>query len=360
MQEKLQPFPTAILIHMVQSGIILFSLPRVAADAFGTNGWIGVLLISLIVMLNIVLISLVFHFGKGRSIFNIFEDALPISLLRPFYLLLALQWGTLAVVIAKDFEMLLRMLYYPTMPFTGYVFLSILLTYWLVTSGIYHISKATVIFFYLSIWTVPLLLFHLSEFKFFRFTPFVFEGSKKIIEGGSGVFTAFLGYEIILLLFPYLAVKKSTVKAFFYANVITTMVYFFVCIVSFGYFSFDYLRNESFPSLTLLDYIRFPFVERIEGFLYNLASLSVLVTVVMYYWSANEAIKHALPKIKPNRSFALLLIVTFIISLNLTLIREVELVLTILARIEIAIAILLPIILIVLISITHMRRKTNA
>ena len=75
MAEKLSPFHITILVYMTQSGIIIFTLPRQLAEHFGTNGWLFLVPCFVISSLNIYLISLVYHMGKGRSIFLILEQS---------------------------------------------------------------------------------------------------------------------------------------------------------------------------------------------------------------------------------------------------------------------------------------------
>jgi hypothetical protein len=54
MKEKLYPVHIAILVYMIQTGVVVFSLPRIMAEAFGYNGWLMVPVFTLIAALNLV------------------------------------------------------------------------------------------------------------------------------------------------------------------------------------------------------------------------------------------------------------------------------------------------------------------
>ncbi|MDP5276766.1 GerAB/ArcD/ProY family transporter [Chengkuizengella axinellae] len=359
MQEKLHPFQITVLIYMIQSGVTIFSLPRITADAFGTNGWIGILIVSLYSMINILFIAMVFHYGDGRSIFKIFEDMLPKILLRPFFLCLALLWCILGILIGKDFALLFQMLYLPDLSPSVYILIMLIFVFMLVSKGIYQIGKTTIIFFFMTIWTIFLMLYFISEFEFDRLTPFIFKGDKQLFTQGLEVINAFLGYEIVILMFPYIAKSKSSIKAFFYGNLITTfIIYLPLCFICFGVLSFDQLKNETFPVLTLFEYFQFPFIERIESFVFSLFSLKVLITVVMFYWASDEVFRYAVPKIKSSKiSILILIMISFLISLIPDYLLDVEAWLNWLGRAEAVIALGLPLSLLFILAITKIKRK---
>lgn len=43
MRAKLPFYQTTILANYIQTGVVVFSLPRVLAENIGTNGWAGLL-----------------------------------------------------------------------------------------------------------------------------------------------------------------------------------------------------------------------------------------------------------------------------------------------------------------------------
>ncbi|MCD8509527.1 MAG: hypothetical protein LRY73_06340 [Bacillus sp. (in: Bacteria)] len=88
MEEKIHYSNLMIMVYMIQSAILLFSLPRILAEGFGTNGWLAVFLLSFIGLVNILLINLVYTKGKGRAVTSILEEALPKWIYYPMYLLM--------------------------------------------------------------------------------------------------------------------------------------------------------------------------------------------------------------------------------------------------------------------------------
>ncbi|RRJ64192.1 hypothetical protein EHV15_15635 [Paenibacillus oralis] len=87
-QEKLHRFHIMLMMLNTQSGIALFTLPRITAHHFGTNGWLSLIIVFLFASLNTMLISAVYRLGRGTSVFEILRDSLPRVILYPLYLLI--------------------------------------------------------------------------------------------------------------------------------------------------------------------------------------------------------------------------------------------------------------------------------
>jgi spore germination protein (amino acid permease) len=330
---------------MIQSGVILFALPRLTAEAFGTNGWISIIIFYMIVNLNLILIWLVFKVGEGRSMLEIMSH-LPKWSTLPLVLILAGVWVALGSLVMVKFIFLLKMLFFPNISKLLVLLMGLMLSIPLIRKGIYQIAKSTTVLFYFTVWTVFLLIFHFQDFSFVRLTPFIFQGEKDLLKGGFGVFTALLGYELSILFLHYLENKK--LRSLILGNTITSLIYFGVCFISYGFFSFDMLLQDMYPVVTLLEYISFPVLERVENLIFSLFGLKVLVTTVMYLWSAKEVLEFQFQNVKSNYITVSILVVSTIIAGFPEIMREADTWLTFLAYAATAIAFLLPLFLLVI------------
>ncbi|MGX6443326.1 GerAB/ArcD/ProY family transporter [Neobacillus sp. K501] len=353
--EKLSPFQTSILIYLIQSGVTLFSLPRLVAEAFGTNGWIGLVIIYMIVNFNLILIWLVYKVSNGKSVFQIL-GIIPKWITLPFCLFIAGVWMLLGVMVIVKFSMIIKVLFYHNVSLFYLLLMAYILMYMLLTKGLYQIAKSTVVIFFFTIWTVLLLAFHLPEFSLIRLTPFIFKGETDYFNGGMSIFTALLGYEVSIL-FLHL-IEKKQLRSLIAGNTITFLIYLGVTFVSFGFFSFDQLLREMYPVVTLLGYISFPVLERVENFTFSIFGLKVLLTTVMYLWGSKELIQYQFKGIKPQFLLFGLLLVSFSVSFIPKVIKDVEQWLTYITYASTAIAFLLPILLLVITLISNkMNRK---
>lgn len=356
MKEKLNPLHVAILIYNIQVGVVLFSLPRLLADSFGTNGWIMLLVLSLFVMINIYLISKVYQLAEGDSLFDILRATFPKWILAPFYVYIASIWALLACLVTKQFVLIVKMISFPTTSPALFKGMAALLAFLLILKGPYNMVKAATISFFITIWTVFLTIFHFDDFEWIRLTPFFLQGDIEIISGSLETYSAFLGYELILLFFGYVENQKTFFLAVYIGNLMTTAVYLLVSIISFGFFGFELVKVLLFPILELLGYIELPFVERIENVVFSIFIAKVVITTAFYYYAAQQTIVQLFSKIKPSIIAFFIILITYLISFTVQTLENVQSLLTYFSYHGMAIAWGLPIVLIISLLVKKRRR----
>jgi spore germination protein (amino acid permease) len=299
---------------MTQTGVVILSLPRMLAENFGYNGWLALIGLSCIAALNIFIISLVYRFGNGKSIFNILETSLPKFLLYPLYTFLSCVWAVTGCLVAKNYISIFEMVSLST---TNVMLLKALvdvLVYLLVIKGIYNISKALTSFYWVTAWMYLILMFYVNDFEWARMTPFLFKGETHFVEGGMSVFTSFIGYELCFLLFPYVGKSKKFMRAVQWGNVLTTVTYVLICFICFGFYSFDQLNKMVYPMLDLLSYIKLPFIERIDNLLFAFFMFTTVATITMYIWASKEAVKQMLPKVNEKRIVFIAIVLVYFVA----------------------------------------------
>lgn len=354
MQEKLSQFHLTIFIYMIQTGIVVFMLPRLLAENFGTNGWLILIVISLIVSLNIGLISVVFRLGNGRSMFEIMEQSIPKPLLYPFYTILVCVWALFGCLITKDYVLIFLMIAFPTTPPMLFKLAVDVLVFFLMIKSVYNISKAATVFFWMLIWMVSLLFYFYGEFDWDRLTPFVFRDGHTSVKGLVTLYTSFLGYELCLLLMPYCDHKTKFTRSVLAGNAILTFNYVYFSIVTFGFYGHETLKTLEFPLLNLLAFVQLPFIQAMENLLYGVFLFPIIITTVMYCWSAKETLQRMIPA--SGRLLAFLIVfVMYWISYIPDVLSEVKQWIGYLSYIELALSFGLPAGLIVLLLFQRRR-----
>lgn len=351
MKEKLHPFHIALLIFMIQSGVVIFSLPRMLAQSFGYNGWTSILIFVFISSFTIFLISCVFRLGKGKSIFDILERSIPKFFLFPMYAFLAALWSLLGCMVGKQYVIIFQMVAFPSTHPMFFKVLIDMLAFILVVGGVYTISKAATSFFWIVIWMMLLLFFFFQDFEWARLTTFFLHGETDMLMGGLDIYTAFLGFELALLLFPYVERKGKFIRAVYIGNLMTSLNYLFVTFISFGFYSFGQLTKMKYPLLDLLSFISLPFVERIENLLFGFFLFTTIISIVMYVWAALEAVSRMVPK--ANRKWLAIIILgsAYAVSWIPDVIGDVEQWLKYLGYAEIAVSFALPLLLLAVLGV---------
>ncbi|NOU73777.1 GerAB/ArcD/ProY family transporter [Paenibacillus sp. LMG 31458] len=362
MRAKLPFYQTTIMANFAQTGVVIISLPRLLSENIGTNGWAALLICSSVAAFNLLLISFVYRLGKGRSIFEISQSALPKFMLVPFFGILTGLWAILGSLVGKEYILILKSLSFPSLhPAYLYILFEVLV-FLLLTKGIMSISRLAVLSFYIIIWNFSLMIYAYEDFDLSRMTTFWFKDATHSFKGWLDVYISFLGYELCLLIFPYTNEKTHLIRAFQIANLITTFSYTLTAFVAFGFFSLHQLQHMKFPVLNLLSYVELPFVKRIDDFVFNITLFRVLMTSVLYSWAAIETIKWILPT--SNKQWIPYVILTIFPLASLIIIpsalEKTEHWLGLFGFAEVGVAFLLPIFLLVILLINKYRGRNYA
>ncbi len=357
MKERLHPFQLSILIYMIQNGLVLYSLPRFIAEYFGTNGWLSIIFIFVLVNINIMMIAIIYKLGKGRSIFEIIEATVPKWVMVPIYLFIIGIWIGMASMIMRAYIFVFKMMFFPTLPVSLFVILFIILCFQLLRGGIYKMTKAIVVLCAIVQPMLFLLFYLIPEFDFARYTTFFFKGETDFFKGALHVYTAFLGIEVSILFFPM--VEKKWTKALFIGNLLTTVGYLLVTAICFGFFSFNQIINDLFPVMTLFEYTEVAFLSRAENLCFSVFAFKILSISVIYFWGAQQIFGNMMKRVKPNFWIFIILASGFILALIPDSLVDVEKWLKWLSYCAIGIAWALPIFVLCILFTQILLKKMN-
>ncbi|MFC0523206.1 GerAB/ArcD/ProY family transporter [Pontibacillus salicampi] len=351
-KETIHPFHLFVLVYMIQSGVTLFSLPRMVGEAYGMNGWLVLFIHYGIASFNIYLIYLVYKKGEGNSPFQLLEKALPKWLYAPFYCFLVIMWGIIAITIVRQYIYILQIFSFPSTSSNWFIVLMLLLVFVFVIQGFYRISLITTLLFYFSFWLLLIGIPIFSAWDIQNMTKFFLVGATdSTVRSTLEVYTGFLGYELVLLWFPYLAKERKNFKAIWLGHSFTFFVYLYACIVAFGFYSFTQLLDNLFPTLIAFQHIELPFLSRFDSLIYAGFLAKVMVTVSLYFWASVHMAKRLMPASNTVWILLAILIVSYVGSLRLDNIRKTVEVLGIASIFDIATAFLLPVLFLIFIAI---------
>lgn len=314
MNEKLHPFHIAILIHLSQVGVTLFSLPRLCAAHFGTNGWIGLLAVGLAVTANIALMQAAIRMGGGRTLPEMLAAFLPKPLAGILQLAMAGMYALIACLIAKQYVLMFELLSFPaTNPFVFRAGIDVLV-YVLVIIGIYNLGKAATLVFFSTAFIPFVHLSSLNEIRLVRYTPFFLKGDTDFWTGSLEVYAAFLGFELCLFLLPYVDRESSWFRAVYAGHVVSLFVFLGTTLLAFGFFSYGQLLDLLYPLLDLSGHVRLPIIERVDSLMFTFFFLVAVLTVVVYFWIATELAMNVFPKADRRWVAGFFIIVTYFVS----------------------------------------------
>lgn len=292
--EKISNSELGIFIFLAVVGIGLLSLPSEAVNFAGNNGWIlvilsgGLCILSLFIMckvgvrhVNLGFVgTLEFLFGKllGKIL------AIPVAI----YGLL------LAALELRIFAEVTKLYLLHRTPLEFIILPMIIIVIFLVRMGIEPITRSFGIFIPIVIFiSLALIVFSIQRADYSNLRPFFSTPISKYIAGAWAPIFAFAGYEVIMVLFPYLKEPKKAFKVSAYAILFVIAFFTIIVIQCIAGLRTEETKALLYPVMALTKSIAIPggFIENVEGLLSSLWVLYTLTSLVafIFFFSAVSA-----------------------------------------------------------------------
>lgn len=252
------------IISGIQVSVSILSLPRDLAEAAGTDGWMAIPIgFALSVAASFIIVKIM-ESMPGGTILDLLSRLIGVWAGRCFALLLCVYFLSFmydsldrAILITKAWLM-------PNTPSYMLMFLLLIPTYIISKHGPQVIGRYSEIVFFLSGWIPFIYLFTLKHAHWLYLLPLFKEGLTPVLSAVPAMLYPSLGMVTTFILYPHLKNKEKAFRSLLLSNSLTMLIYFFITIISFIYFSPDEIKLFNEPIVSILKTIEFRFIERIE------------------------------------------------------------------------------------------------
>jgi spore germination protein (amino acid permease) len=277
------------LIIQTQLGVGVLSLPYVMHNSVQSDGWISVLLAGLLLQGLLFVYIMLFKRFKSKNILDIagmlFGKKIG-KLISLFYILYFISVGSLILVLYA------RIVDRWILPHTPNWVICALLVFagiYLSVDGLKILARFYTLVTPLVILLVLLVSYTLKDANILYIFPIGQAGIKNIVIGSKDAILSMLGFEIILLTFPMVSgTNRQKFKAVSYANLFITILYTYLVVVSFIYFSPVEIKILPEPLLYILKSYTFKIIERTDLLFLSIWIFLVFTSFGSYLFLAAE------------------------------------------------------------------------
>nr|WP_309101502.1 GerAB/ArcD/ProY family transporter [Fredinandcohnia onubensis] len=316
--KQVSPYFLFFLIHGSQTGIAVLRFQGNVSKGAGNEAWMSVLALGLSIQLLFMMMIYILKQSTAGDILSFHKDILGKKLGGALNLLLACYFSLAGVSVVYGYIDLLQVWVFDGIPSWEYALLLCCLIFYLVSGGFRVITGV-------AFWGVVIPAFLLISFFYIAgfmevsyLQPLFNHSLKDHFTSAKTAVPLFLGFETVLVYFPFIKNGKKANKWGHLALLFTTVLYTLITLISFMFFSQGKIHHLTWPTLTMIKIIQFPFLERFE-FIFIFTWLLVIIPVIsLYLWSTIRSIKVTLPKIKPTYILLFLLTVYVFVNSQLT------------------------------------------
>lgn len=287
---KISPFLVFFLIHTMQSGVGSLSFPRIIAKSAGYDAWISVLFTGICIHFLIWMIYHILESGGGDlvSVHTLILGKAAGKIICSFFVL---YFCLLALTVLRNYIEIVQIWMFPHLRTFLFSLAFLILVIYIINGGIRAMTGIAFFSIVLPTYILLLFLFTIRYADFTNLLPIFDHSIKELLKSSHDMSLSVLGFETLLLFYPYIKNPKESKKWAHLAILYTTFIFIYQSVITFAYFSEEQLQKNIWPTLTMWKIIKIPFVERFEYIGVANWFLVVLPNACIALWCASRLIK---------------------------------------------------------------------
>lgn len=305
--QSIGPWELFFLIETAQVAVGLFSLPRVIAEAAGHSGWMALLLVGVVSHLAVwVMVLLLQRFGD-QDLYGILRILLGTWVGHLLGGLFALYCLLVAILVSRTYIEVVQTWLFPTTSTAMFYLLLLVPTFYCATGGVRVLGRFGIITFMGTIWMTLFLIFPMQNLTLDHYFPVFDIQLSGLISASVKTFASIVGFELILILYPFLQKRKRALQSTVGAIWFVIFIYLLVTLTCIGFYSQGQLQALISPTLQLFQVVHLPIIERIEHICIATWSFLVVSTASYYIWAAGRFLSYWPAFDKPSRIYWVML-----------------------------------------------------
>ncbi|MEC2056254.1 GerAB/ArcD/ProY family transporter [Peribacillus psychrosaccharolyticus] len=310
---KVSPFYVFFLVHSMQTGVGVLNFQRLLAKSTGTDGWISILLAGLVVHLLIWIIYKIFSIVPGDIIY-VNHQAFGKVIGNFFNIVIIFYYLTLGMVVMISYINVIHLWLYDEVGSWAFALVFLILIYYILTGGFRTITGIAFLSVMLSFWLTFILFYAMRYSEITNLLPLFDHHLLEIVKGMKDTSLTMIGFELILMFYPFIKDAKTSQKFAHGGALTTTLLTLFIYIITLIFYSQKQLELTIWPTLTMTSVIQLPFIQRFEYITVSWWALVIIPNMALSLWAASRGVKVLL---NVKQKYPLWILSIFILFINI-------------------------------------------
>ncbi len=282
-----------LITTIIGTGIL--SLPGQVARIADSDGWIVVILGSIIILAGSLVIGILLKRYPQDTFVEYAQKIVGKLPAYIFCILLMIYFTLFTSIIARKFADVMNAFMLQKTPMEFLILTQLLLTVYLLRHGIEPAARISEIL--LPIMIIPIIgmyLMGIPKADFTELLPFLNTPVKTMAIGS--LYTAFslLGSEILLVVGPYIRSPEKALRVITVSVTAVTITYIFIVVIVFATLGVEDTKLMLWPAMTITRTIMAPggILERLDALVLALWTIAAFTSINGYYFSAGLVLSH--------------------------------------------------------------------
>ncbi|EOC99782.1 GerAB/ArcD/ProY family transporter [Caldisalinibacter kiritimatiensis] len=351
------------LFAFIASSIVgtgMLSLASAVSEVAGRDGWISTIIGGLVVLIGtLIIIQLAKRFPNETFIEYIHKITGKFLGYIIVFLYILFSISSSAIVL-RSLAYLLNTWFLRYTPKGVIIFFMIILCVYLSRNGIKVLARFSQITFFILL-PLVILIFPpvISNPTFYNIRPVGNEGILNILKGVMPAIYSFLGFEVLLVYFPFVKPRKKVTKSAVGSIVFVVTIYTLIVLVQLIVFPQSSIMQMWMPTINYVLDVRLPFLERVDLAFIYFWIYAIFTTATIQFYTATVEIKQ-LFKLSDRKNICLYLApIVFIGAISPDNLVEITKITDIISKVGVVVTLVIPTVLLVLSVIFSKRSENN-
>ncbi|GLC89087.1 GerAB/ArcD/ProY family transporter [Lysinibacillus piscis] len=274
------------VMHGAQIGVGVQGFQRIIYQDAHQDAWISVLLAGIATHIVTFFMIRTLEMYGSNDLYGIHQDIFGRWIGNVFNVIYVLYCFIAFFSVLRNYIEVIQAWIFPNI---GEWFLAstlLLIIIYAFTAGLRVMVGVSFFSVILSLWLVLMLGFPLKFASVNNLLPILETDFRSILKGAHSMTFTIIGFEILMVIYPFVQDKKQVSKYAHLSLLATTTIYVAVMVVSLMYYSGGEIQRTVWATLTLFSFISFPFIERFEFIVVCFWMLIIIPNLCLYAWAA--------------------------------------------------------------------------
>lgn len=290
---KVSPFLLFYIIISIQIGVGVLGYQRVIAEHAGYDGWISILITGIAVHIVVWMMFKMAETTDG-DIIKVHQYVIGNIAGKIISFLLIIYFMLYILVILLNYIQVIQIWMFPDLSTFWYTLAFMALCTYVVFGGFRTVVGVSFFGMVLPAYLLITLVFTFRYSNFTQILPILDHSLIDLLIASYHMSLTFVGFEIILFVYPFIKEPQKSKKWAHLAVLVTTLFYTFLAILTFAYFSEGQLQKTVWATLSMWQIVQLPFVERFEYIAVANWNLIILPNICLSLWVASRLIKRTI------------------------------------------------------------------
>ncbi|SDW02791.1 GerAB/ArcD/ProY family transporter [Paenibacillus sp. CF384] len=301
------------LFHASLLGAGVLGFQHLIVNVTGNDAWISVVIMGLTLH---VIIWMIFKMlgSPAKDLIDLHRILFGKILGNAISLVMVGYYFLLALIVFRGYIEIIHIWMFPDVKTWILALILIVAVYYAVSGGFRVIAGYCLFGVFFSTLLPLLLYFNIKYGHLYNVMPIFNHSIKELITSSKFSGILFMGFETILLYFPFIKAPEKNVKWAHLGLFYCTIKYALLMFVTLMYFSQGLLKHTYWPTLVMVKVIEFSLMARVEFIFICIWLMLIIPMLSLSVWSCTRIIKRV-TNLKPSWSIYVILIAIFSASL---------------------------------------------